>query len=192
MNGLAPEEFSRRARGLGLLVLDVDGVLTDGRITLGGEDSDLKSFHTQDGLGITLIRAAGLRVAFLTGRSSRAVARRAAELGVEFVLQGRPDKGRALDELCAQAGVEPAACAAMGDDWIDLPLLDRVALAGCPVDARPEVRQLCHFVAGRQGGRGAVREFVDALLQARDQHAELLRRYLEGHGPAASADLAGQ
>lgn len=184
-------EFAARARALRLLVLDVDGVLTDGRIVLDGGESDVKAFHTQDGLGITLARAAGLQVAFLTGRSSRAVARRAAELHVDHLLQGRPDKGRALAELRAAAGVEPAQVAAMGDDWIDLPMLLEAGLAACPADAVPEVRERCAFVAGRKGGRGAVRQFVDALLEARGQRLDLLERYLAGEGPAASRQAAG-
>ncbi|MFA7329693.1 MAG: HAD family hydrolase [Candidatus Delongbacteria bacterium] len=189
---LDPAEFGRRARALQLLILDVDGVLTDGRITLDGGDSDVKAFHAQDGLGITLARAAGLRVAILTGRRSAAVERRARELGVEHLLQGRPDKGRALEELCAAARVTPADCAAMGDDWIDLPLLVRVGLAACPADARPELPAHCHFQSALPGGRGAVRDFVDELLKARGQHGELLQRYLAGAGPAASAPDAGQ
>lgn len=189
---LDPHEFDRRARALRLLILDVDGVLTDGRISLDGGDSDEKAFHAQDGLGITLARAAGLRVAFLTGRRSAAVERRARELGVEHLLQGRPDKGRALEELCAAAQVTPAACAAMGDDWIDLPLLVRVGLAACPADARPELPAHCHFQSSVPGGRGAVRDFVDELLKARGQHGELLQRYLAGDGPAASTPGAGQ
>jgi 3-deoxy-D-manno-octulosonate 8-phosphate phosphatase (KDO 8-P phosphatase) len=189
---LSPAEFQARASALRLLILDVDGVLTDGRIVLDGGDSDVKAFHAQDGLGITLARAAGLQVAFLTGRSSRAVERRARELGVEHLLQGRPDKGQALSELCAAANVGAAACAAMGDDWIDLPMLIRVGLAACPADARPELHERCHFVAGRKGGRGAVRDFVDELLRARGQQAELLERYLNDRGPAASASPARQ
>lgn len=187
---LPAAEFAARARALRLLVLDVDGVLTDGRIVLDGGEADGKAFHTQDGLGITLARAAGLQVAFLTGRSSRAVARRAAELHVDHLLQGRPDKGRALDELCAAAAVDATQVAAMGDDWIDLPMLLRAGLAACPEDAVPEVRERCAFVAGRKGGRGAVRQFVDALLAARGQREELLARYLAGEGPAASAQAA--
>ena len=179
--------FASRARAVRLLLLDVDGVLTDGRIILGGEGPDLKAFHAQDGLGITLARAAGLQVAFLTGRQSLAVTRRARELHVDHLLQGRPDKGAALEELCATAGIAPEQVAAMGDDWIDLPLLERAGLAACPADARPEVAARCHFVAGRQGGRGAVRDFVDRLLAARGQLDDLLEQYRRGEGPAAAA-----
>lgn len=187
---LSRDEFARRARACRLLLLDVDGVLTDGRILLGGEEADVRAFHAQDGLGITLARAAGLQVAFLTGRSSLSVTRRARELQVEHLLQGRPDKSAALDELCATTGLEPSLVAAMGDDWIDLPLLERVGLAACPADARPEVAERCHFSAARAGGRGAVREWVDLLLRERGQFDELLELYRRGEGPAAAAQSA--
>lgn len=186
MNALPPDELTRRALSLRLLVLDVDGVLTDGSIVLGVEE-ELKAFHAQDGLGITLAREAGLAVGILTGRSSRSVARRAAELKVDHLVQGRPDKDAALTELLETLGLREDQLAAMGDDWIDLPLLRRAALAACPADARPEVAAHCHFVAHHDGGRGAVRDFVDLLLKARGQHGELLGRYLRGQGPAASA-----
>jgi len=183
---LSPDELALRARALRLLVLDVDGVLTDGRIVLG-EREEMKAFHARDGLGVTLARAAGLQVAILTGRSSAAVARRAAELKVDHLVQGRPDKKAALAELLERLGLGPDQMAAMGDDWIDLPMLDAAALAACPADARPEVVERCHFVAPSQGGRGAVRDLVDALLEARGQRVELLERYVRGEGPAASA-----
>jgi len=188
---LEGDEFARRARACRLLVLDVDGVLTDGRIILSGTEEH-KAFHTQDGFGITLARAAGLQVAVLTGRRSEAVARRARELRLDHVLQGRPDKGAALAELRAAAGVAPHETAGMGDDWLDLPLLEDAALAACPADARPEVAARCHLVAARGGGHGAVREFVDALLAARGQLDDLLDRCRCGEGPAASQPAASQ
>ena len=183
---LSRYEFARRARACRLLLLDVDGVLTDGRIYLG-EREELKAFDARDGMGVTLARAAGLEVAVVTGRRSEAVARRARELQVDHLLQGRPDKGAALDELCAAAGIGADETACMGDDWLDLPQLARAGLAACPSDARPEVAERCHFVAALPGGRGAVRDFVDALLEARGQQRELLERCLRGEGPAASA-----
>ncbi len=186
MKDLAPEELIRRARALRLLVLDVDGVLTDGRIVLGVEE-ELKAFHAQDGLGITLAREAGLAVGIITGRSSRCVARRAAELKVDHLVQGRPDKDAALSELLESLGLGDHQLAAMGDDWIDLPMLRRAALAACPADARPELAGHCHVMASARGGQGAVRDFVDLLLKARGQHKDLLERYLMGRGPAASA-----
>lgn len=185
MIALRPEELCARARALRLLVLDVDGVLTDGRIVLG-EGEELKAFHAQDGLGLTLAREAGLKLAIITGRHSQAVARRAAELQVDHLMQGRPDKARALADLMTQLEVDASQVAAMGDDWIDLPMLQVAALAACPADARPEVVEHCHWMAQRKGGRGAVRDFVDMLLKARGQHEDLLQRYLRGEGPAAS------
>jgi 3-deoxy-D-manno-octulosonate 8-phosphate phosphatase (KDO 8-P phosphatase) len=183
---LPEEEFARRARACRLLLLDVDGVLTDGRIILG-ETEEYKAFHAQDGLGVTLARAAGLQVAIITGRASAAVARRSRELHLDHVLQARPDKAAALADLCGATGLRPDQVAAMGDDWIDLPLLAAAGLAACPADARPEVRERCHYISPCPGGRGAVRDWVERLLQARGQLESLLERYLQGKGPAASA-----
>lgn len=182
-----PDDALReRARRLKLLLLDVDGVLSDGRIALGEHD-EFKSYHAQDGLGVTLARAAGLQVGILTGRRSASVERRARELKMDHLVQGRADKGAAFDELAGSLGLAAEETGYMGDDWIDLPLLVRAGFSACPADARPEVRQRCGFVSSRPGGSGAVREWIDWLLDLRGQKEELLAGYLEGKGEAASA-----
>ncbi len=168
------------------MLLDVDGVLTDGRITLG-EKEELKSYSAKDGLGITLARVAGIKVGIITGRRSASVARRAAELKLDYLVQGRPDKWRAFEELARDTGITAEECAYMGDDWIDLAMLERVGLAACPQDARPEVAAVCHFVSRENGGNGAVRELVEAMLKARSDFERILEGYRQGRGEAASA-----
>ena len=147
-----------------LLVLDVDGVLTDGRLWYSANGEELKSFHVRDGLGIKSLLAAGTEVAIISGRASAAVARRAAELGIRHVVQGCDDKGRAFDTLCASLGVSPSAVACIGDDTPDLPMLTRAGLAVAVADAHPDVRAVANRVTTLPGGRGAVREVCDWLL----------------------------
>jgi 3-deoxy-D-manno-octulosonate 8-phosphate phosphatase (KDO 8-P phosphatase) len=156
-----------RAAGLRLAIFDVDGVFTDGRLhyTAGGED--LKVFHVRDGLGIKRLRAAGVDVAVISGRSSAAVALRMRELGVTEIFQGDHDKLPIYRALLERLELSPAQTAFMGDDLPDLPLLERAGLAACPADAVPEVAAVCHWRGARPGGHGAVREFCEFVLQAR-------------------------
>lgn len=180
-------DFIERARRIRLLLLDVDGVLTDGRITLG-ESEELKSYSAKDGLGITLARVAGIKVGIITGRRSTSVARRAAELKLDYLVQGRPDKWQAFEDLSRDTGIAAEETAYMGDDWIDLAMLERVGLAACPRDARPELAGVCQFVSQADGGNGAVRELVEAMLKARGDFEPILESYRQGRGEAASAE----
>lgn len=173
-----PPEHSPAA-GLGarcgrieLLVLDVDGVLTDGLIVIDDEGIESKRFHVRDGAGIALWRKAGKRVAILSGRRSAAVDHRAAELGITRVVQGAEEKSAPLRKLAAEFGLEPRQVCYMGDDLADLPALALAGLAACPADAAPEVCAAAHYVAARPGGRGAVREVVELVLG----HQELWQR----------------
>lgn len=156
-----------RARRIRLLVLDVDGVLTDGRLYLSASGEELKVFHVRDGAGLVAVRRAGIDVAIVSGRDSAAVTRRAAELGIERVLQGVADKGAALDSLLTELGVAAHEVACVGDDSPDLPMLQRAGLAIGVADAHPAVREVVHWVTPSPGGRGAVREACDLLLNAR-------------------------
>jgi 3-deoxy-D-manno-octulosonate 8-phosphate phosphatase (KDO 8-P phosphatase) len=158
---------AERARGIRLLILDVDGVLTDGRLLYGPEGEDTKTFYVRDGFGIIAARAAGLAVAVVSGRASAAVTRRMADLGVHEVHQGIEDKAALLRDLCARHAVTPAGVAFMGDDIPDLPLLRRVGLALAPADAVPEVRRVVHWRSRQPGGAGAVREAIEWLLRCR-------------------------
>ena len=150
-----------------LLVLDVDGVLTDGRLRYGPEGELEKVFHVRDGHGIKALQAAGVRVAVISGRDSRAVGRRCAELGIADVLQGVADKAAAFEALAARLGIAPRACACVGDDTPDVALMRRVGLAIAVADAHADARRAAHRRTRLPGGAGAVREVCDWLLAAR-------------------------
>ena len=156
-----------RAARIRLLILDVDGVLTDGGLLYGASGEETKRFHVHDGLALVAARKAGLQVAVLSSRASAAVTRRMTELGVSEVHQGVGDKASALGALCERLGVPTSAVAMMGDDLPDLAAMDRVGLALAPANAVAEVKRAAHWVARRRGGDGAVREAVEMLLKAR-------------------------
>ena len=156
------------AASVRLLVLDVDGVLTDGRLWFGPDGEALKVFHVRDGHGIKLLREAGVEVAIISGRRSRAVETRMRELGVSRVIQGADDKQSALDGLLASLGLAPAEAACLVDDLPDLPLLRSVGLPAAVADAHPAVLAQARHVTRLPGGQGAVREFCDWLLSARE------------------------
>jgi len=145
-------------------VLDVDGVLTDGRLHFGPEGEMLKVFHVRDGHGIKQLSRAGVTVALISGRNSPMVIARARELGIEHVVQGVEDKVTAFERLCATLQLAPASTACVGDDLPDVPLMRRVALAFAVRDAHPEARRAAHIVTELPGGAGAVREVCDYLL----------------------------
>ena len=153
----------RRVR---LLVLDVDGVLTDGRLHITANGEETKVFHVRDGSGIVAVQRAGIAVAIISGRDSPAVTRRAAELGIRHVRQGIADKGAALDELLRELQVTAEALACVGDDTPDVPMLERATLAVAVADAHPTARAAAHWTTPAAGGHGAVREVCDLLLTA--------------------------
>lgn len=160
-----------------LLLLDVDGVLTDGSVVYTDAGEELKRFHVRDGAGIKLWLAAGHRAAIVSGRKSPAVERRAAELGVAPVLQGQGDKLAALAAVLAETGVPPDRVCAIGDDLPDLPVMAAVGLAVAVADACPEVRAAAHRVTMTLGGHGAVREAIEWLLKEQGRWAGLIARY---------------
>jgi len=160
--------------GLRLLVLDVDGVLTDGTILLGAGEEELKAFHTRDGAGQALWRDAGLSQTFLTGRGGAAVRRRARELRIERIWENVRDKSAAFDEILEHYGATAEQTVVMGDDVPDLSILARAGFAAAPADAAPDVLARAHFVATRRGGHGAVRELVEHLLRATGRWDALL------------------
>ena len=155
-----------RARRVRLLVLDVDGVLTDGRLHITADGEETKVFHVRDGSGIVAVQRAGIQVAIISGRASAAVTRRAAELGIQHVRQGIVDKGAALDQLLHELQLAPAMLACVGDDTPDLPMLERASLAIIVGDAHVSVRPAAHWITTAAGGHGAVREVCDLLLHA--------------------------
>jgi len=168
---LPPELIRTRAEHIRLLLLDVDGVLTDGSVVLLGDGQELKSFYVRDGTAIVVARREGLEIGLLSGRSSEVTKRRAAELGIELVVQGETDKAAAFERILEKAGLTAETVAFMGDDLLDLPVLRRAGLAAAPADAVPEVLAEAHWVSRHPGGRGAVRELVEVLLDARGRWA---------------------
>lgn len=179
MTAAADAALIAKTRAIRLLILDVDGVLTDGRLYFDSQGGEIKSFHTLDGHGIKLLQAAGVRVGIITGRISEMVSRRARDLGIELVIQGREDKWHALQEQLPALAIAPEHVACMGDDWPDLTIMNRVALALTVPHAHPEVLQRAHWVSQRSGGQGAVREACDMILQARGDYSTALATYLE-------------
>lgn len=165
--GTLSEALLAKAEAVRLLILDVDGVLTDGRLLYGPDGETFKVFHAQDGSAMRALADAGVALAIISGRSSAAVARRAEELGVRHVYLGRADKAAALAELAAATGLPPARMAHVGDDCADLPLFGEVGLACAVADAHPLARAQADLVTAAGGGRGAVREVCDLLLRAR-------------------------
>jgi 3-deoxy-D-manno-octulosonate 8-phosphate phosphatase (KDO 8-P phosphatase) len=155
------------AAEIALVVFDVDGVLTDGRLLFGPDGEALKSFHVRDGHGIRMLIAAGVRVAVISGRRSAAVTERMRELGVTDVAQGVNDKVRTLAELLARTGIEPRHVACLVDDTPDLELMAAVGFAAAVADAHPAVLAAAAHVTRASGGQGAAREFCDWLLAAR-------------------------
>ncbi len=150
-----------------LLILDVDGVLTDGRLYFASSGEALKVFHVRDGHGIKLLMSAGVQVAAISGRRSGALTARMRELGVPTVVQGCRDKVAALHRLTRRLKINPLNCACIVDDTADLPLMSAVGLAAAVADAHPVVLSAAHWIAKIPGGQGAVRELCDALLRAR-------------------------
>jgi 3-deoxy-D-manno-octulosonate 8-phosphate phosphatase (KDO 8-P phosphatase) len=163
------EALADRCRALKLVLSDVDGVMTDGRLLLLGDGTEAKSFHVRDGLAIVLAHRMGLRTGLLSGRSSKVVEARAAELGMSVIRQGASDKGAALRQILAQESLRADEVAYVGDDVNDLPVIQAVALSAAPADAPFEVRSQAFMVLETAGGHGCLREFIEAILRARGE-----------------------
>ena len=177
MNDLASIE--RRAARIRLLLMDCDGVLTDGRLWLMADGDEQKSFNVRDGLGLDLWHRAGLKSGIISGRSSSALERRALGLGIEFVRQGSENKIRDFNELLGLAGVEENDVAFVGDDMNDIPLMLRSELAIAVADASEETRAAAHFVTQAAGGSGAIREVVEIILKVQGRWAGVTDTYLK-------------
>lgn len=170
-----------RARGIRLLVLDVDGVLTDGRLYFDRHGDEMKVFHTRDGLGMKAVQRHGIELALITARESSMVRDRAAQLGIQHVYQGREDKWDACRELLAATGIKEREMCYAGDDLLDLAVLRRAGLSVAPADAHPAVRERVDWVTSLGGGRGAVREICDLLLAAHGAMQALIDEALAGN-----------
>ena len=162
-----PKQLSQRAGKIRLLLLDVDGVLTDGRVIYDDQGRELKAFHIHDGYGLNRLRESGCQLGIISGRESKAVDRRARELKIEILHQGVSDKLSVYEDIIATLGLSDREVAYVGDDLIDLPLFGRVGLAVAVASAHPSVRKAAHWITQNGGGEGAVREVTDLLLALR-------------------------
>ena len=170
-------EVDRRARRIKLLLMDCDGVLTDGRLELLENGDEQKTFHARDGQGISLFHRAGLKTGIISGRTSSAVERRARDLKMAYVRQYAKDKVKALEEIIAEADVTLDECAYIGDDLGDVPVMNRVELAVAVADAVAETKQAAHYITEVRGGHGAVREVCDLILKAQGYWNELMKGF---------------
>jgi 3-deoxy-D-manno-octulosonate 8-phosphate phosphatase (KDO 8-P phosphatase) len=171
------DELRRKALGIRMLLMDVDGVLTDGTFWRQGEE-EVKRFHSRDGIGLVLARRAGIKLGLISGRRSSAVEARARELEMHFVRLGTSDKIACLEEALAQESMTDGEIAFMGDDLPDLPVLLRVGLSATVADAPLEVRSRVDYVTRARGGYGAVRELIEQILVAQGRYDELVGIYL--------------
>jgi 3-deoxy-D-manno-octulosonate 8-phosphate phosphatase (KDO 8-P phosphatase) len=169
--------LSERAKRIRAVALDIDGVLTDGRIGYGGGDGEIKFFDVKDGLGIKLLQRAGIRVGVVSGRTSQANRTRIAELGLDFAIEGCHDKGAALGELAAELGIETANILFVGDDLVDIPAMSRAGVAVAVGDAVAATSQSADLTTSHKGGRGAVREAAEWLLREQGKWDGILRSY---------------
>lgn len=173
------ESLEERAKCLRMLLLDVDGVFTDGGIVYAGEEFEAKKFDVKDGMGIVLLQKTGLEVGIITGRISEAVRRRTDELGLDEVYQGYDDKTEALDTILEERDLDEERLAFMGDDVQDLPVLSQVGLSFAPADAHSLVRERVDHVTEQTGGSGAVRNAVDFLLNKRNDYEDVYGHFFD-------------
>lgn len=171
--------MSNELNRIKLLLLDVDGVMTDGRIIYLNDGGEAKAFDVKDGHGLKLIQRAGIRVGIITGRQSEIVARRAAELGIEIVYQSAKDKLLPFMEILEKLGLKPDEVAYVGDDLVDLPVMRRAGFSATVADAVDEIKPYVDLVTSRPGGRGAVREVCDFLLKQSGRWSSVTSRYFE-------------
>ena len=172
-------EFLEKLSTIQLLILDVDGVLTDGSLFMGDDGQEYKAFNSKDGHGLRMLQESGIKVAIITGRSSQVVDKRAKDLGIELIYQGRREKGPAFDELLNDTQLLPEHIAYVGDDVVDLPVMVRCGLAISVQDAHSYVKQHSHWVCNNGGGRGAVREVCELILEANNILDETLTNHLK-------------
>ena len=178
-------EVQKRAARIKLLLMDCDGVLTDGRVWLFENGEEQKGFHTRDGLGIELLHRAGLQSGIISGRTSAAVQKRAQGLGMSLVVQGCEDKQKSFADILDKVGVENLEVAFIGDDLNDIPLMLSSGLGVAVSDSAPETREHAHYVTTAAGGFGAVREVIELILKSQGRWDALIAKYLQ---PQINAD----
>ncbi len=173
------DEILARAAVIRLVIFDVDGVLTDGRLFFDHDGREYKAFHARDGHGLKLLQQSGVETAVISGRKSRSVALRMDSLGIRHVYQGYEDKRKALQSLQAATGIGPEYMACVGDDTLDLPIMSRVHLAIAVQDAHFAVKRHAHWVTETPGGKGAAREVCDLIMRAQNTLDQAIERYLK-------------
>lgn len=171
-------DITKRAKKIKLVIFDVDGVLTDGRLIIGDDGLEYKCFNTQDGLGMKLLKASGVEMAIITGRTSNVVTKRAESTGVMHFYQGVDDKLLAFEDLLEKSRLSPEACAFMGDDVVDLPPMRRAGLALTVPDAHDLVKQHAHYITQHDAGRGAVREACELIMRAQGTYDAQMAQFL--------------
>lgn len=176
---LFTQDVFRRARPIRLAIFDVDGILTDGGLHYTDNGIETKVFDVRDGHGMKMLQESGVELAIITSRSSQCVTQRAESLGIKHLFQGVGDKLVAFRELIATCALEPAQCAYMGDDWVDLPVLTRCGLAMSVPEAPPAVRERVHYVTTAGGGRGAVREACELIMRAQNTFDARLAAFIK-------------
>lgn len=172
------QDILERARAIRVAIFDVDGVLTDGSLFLGDDGQEYKAFHSRDGHGMKMLRATGVEIAIITGRSSQVVEHRVADLGIQHVYQGQRDKLAAFEDILETLNVDPPAVAYVGDDVVDLPVMRRVGLAVAVQDAHALVKQHAHWQTPHGGGRGAARDVCELIMEAQGTLSEQMQHYL--------------
>jgi len=177
LSQLSPVE--QRAKKIKVIAFDVDGVMTDGGLMIGDDGQEYKSFHSLDGLGMKLLKATGVEMAIITGRTSKVVTKRAETTGIAHFYQGVEDKLEAFEDLLKKMNVSPEECAFMGDDVVDLPPMRRAGLAITVPTATPLVKQYAHYTTQAQAGRGAVREVCELLMKAQGTFDGQMAQFLK-------------
>ena len=168
-----------RARNIKFIMLDVDGVLTDGRIIFSSKGEELKCFNAQDGCAMVLAQKAGIKIVFVTGRTSKIVKRRAKEHNVTEVFQGVINKIEVMNKLMKKYKVTPEEIAFLGDDLVDIAIMKKCGFAVAVADAVPEVKEIAHYLTQRGGGKGAIREILDLIIKAQGKWEEVTKSYYE-------------
>ncbi len=171
---LKMKALDAKAQKIRMLLLDVDGVMTDGGILLGSDSIELKKFHAHDGMGIALAKAVGILVGILTGRDSEAVRRRAKELEIDEIQQGTIDKEKGYEAILKKYGLKDEEIAYVGDDLLDIPILKRAGLSICVANGVEEAKKVSHYVTKKKGGEGAVREAVEKILTRKGKKKEAI------------------
>lgn len=179
MSHIEERDIQGKARAVRMIVFDVDGVLTDGNLYFGDDGQEYKAFNSQDGLGMKLLKASGVELAIITGRTSNVVAKRAESTGVAHFFQGVEDKLEAFLQLARELGIEHSQCAFVGDDVVDLPPMRRSGLAVTVPAAPSMVKEHAHYVTEREGGRGAVRELAELIMRAQGTFDAQMAQYLK-------------